>query len=108
MCKANIPRSRFLFKLVKYSYPWRFRSFIGINRDKLVLWSSERTYRKYLIEFESKGFLKRDRAYSTGIFSIEIKLNWEYNSTNAFMSQKGKDTRPKRLLCSCRSSLAGN
>jgi len=69
ICGASMPRMKFLFNIVKYSYPRRYRDFIGISRDKLVAWGNERTYLKYLNEFEQQGILNRGTAYSVGHFS---------------------------------------
>lgn len=89
-CRGNMPRSKFLFHLVKYSYPRKHRDFIGVHRDKLVEWSSNNTYLKYLNEFESRGFLRRGSAYIHGKFSKDLKLNWDYGNTRDALLDDGR------------------
>jgi len=90
ICGASVPRMKFLFNIVKYSYPRRFRSFIGVHRDKLIKWSSEKTYLKYLNEFERKGILTRGKAYSTGLFSKDLKLDWKYSDSSEAILYEGR------------------
>ena len=90
LCNGSLPRMRFLYKIVKYSYPRRFRTFVPVSQDKLSQWSSHRTYIDYLKEFEEKEIVTRGKAYSDGsqnrAFSKNLKLNWEYRkSTNAIL-----------------------
>ena len=87
---ASLPRTKFLFNLVKYSYPRRYRSFISIHRDRLVKWGSTETYLKYLGELENKGIIKRGKAYSSGQFSKDLKLNWQYRSSKSAVLYDGR------------------
>jgi len=87
---GNMPRSKFLFNLVKYSYPRRFRDFIGFHRDRLVSWASNRTYQKYLDELDNKGIARRGRAYSTDAFSKDLKLKWQYRSSDEAILYTGR------------------
>jgi len=94
---GSLPRMKFLFNLVKYSYPRRYRKLISIHRDRLVKWSSHRTYLKYLNEFEQKGIAKRGRAWSTGIkekgiaaFSKSLNLNWNFRSSQEAVLREGR------------------
>jgi len=89
-CKGNQPRSKFLFYLLKYSYPRRHRDFINIHRDKLASWSSTETYPRYLDEFKSSGLLKRGTSYLPGEFSKDLKLNWIYRSTDEAILYDGR------------------
>lgn len=82
--EGSLPRMKFLFNLVKYSYPRRYRKFISIHTDRLIQWSSHRTYQKYLNEFEKKGIAERKTAYLPGGFSKDLKINWKFrNDTDA-------------------------
>jgi len=88
--RASLPRMKFLFNLVKYSYPRRHRKLISIHRDKLVQWASWKTYLKYLDEFESKGLLKRRSAYQPSLFAKNLKMNWRYRSSNEAVLYEGR------------------
>lgn len=90
MTVGSFPRSNLFFYILKYSYPRRYRNFIGIHSDKLIEWCSWETYLKYLDEFERKGFLKRGKVYSDGNFSKDIKLNWDYKSSNEAVLLDGR------------------
>jgi len=78
--KGSKPRMRFLFNLVKYAYPRRHRTFIDIHSDKLISWSSKRTYLKRLDELESKGLIKRFQTYRKGEFSKSIQIDWNFKA----------------------------
>jgi hypothetical protein len=90
LCNGSLPRMRFLYKIVKYSYPRRFRTFVPVSQYKLIQWSSDRTYINYLNEFEEKEIVTRGKAYSDGsqnkAFSKNLKLKWKYRkSTDAIL-----------------------
>ncbi|MBU2633922.1 MAG: hypothetical protein KJ674_01630 [Nanoarchaeota archaeon] len=70
----------FLFNLVKYCYPRRYRTFINIPSDKLREWSPH-NYLKYLEEFSNQGIIKRGDKYSVGRFSKSIKPNWPFKDS---------------------------
>ncbi len=76
--RGNWPRSKFLYNILKYSYPRRHRDFINFHSNKLKEWSSNETYLPYLDYFEIRGVSERGSAYSIGDFSKSIKLNWKY------------------------------
>lgn len=88
--RGNMPRAKFLYYILKYSYPRRLRDFIGIHSDKLAQWSSKETNLKYLNEFKSMGVLSRGSAYSIGSFSKNIKLNWKYKSSDEAILYDGR------------------
>jgi hypothetical protein len=81
---------RFLFHLVKFCYPRRFRTFVSVHADKLLEWTDQRTYLKYLGELESKGILKRGTAYQTGHFSKSLKLNWPFKTSSEAVLYDGR------------------
>ena len=83
LCNANMPRMKFLYNLVKYCYPRRYRTFIDIHSDRLKEWSSRTNYLRYLEEF--RGILKRGEIYQVDKFSKSIKLNWNYKDTEAIL-----------------------
>lgn len=87
---GSLPRMKFLFNLVKYSYPRRYRKFISIHRDKLVKWSSHRTYQKYLNEFEAGGIAERKKSYLPGVFSKDLKIDWPFRSDQEAVLYSGR------------------
>jgi hypothetical protein len=87
---GNLPRAKFLFNLVKYYYPKRYRLFVGIHTEKLIGWSNERTYLKYINEFEEKGILKRGQKYLVGEFSKNLKLNWPFKNADQAVLFEGR------------------
>lgn len=78
LADGNMPRMRFFANLVQYINVRQQRESVGVHCDKLVSWSSSRTYLKYLDELSKKGILMRDDRYLTGKFSKRIKLNWPF------------------------------
>ena len=90
ICNASRPPMKFLFHLVKYSYPRRFKSFIPVHRDKLIDWGSKRAYLKYLDRFEEMGILKRGSSYSVGRFSKNLRLNWKYTGFTDAILYEGR------------------
>ena len=86
ICKGNLPRMNFLFHLVKYCYPRRYRSFIDIHSDKLIEWSSRRKYLEYLDELSKYEIIQRGKSYSVDRFSKSVKINWNFkDSRNAIL-----------------------
>ena len=71
---------RFLYSLVKYCYPRRYRTFIDIHSDKLKEWS-KRNYLKYLDELIKVGIIKRGDKYSVDRFSKSIKIKWNFKDS---------------------------
>lgn len=78
ICKANLPRMKFLHHLVKYCYPRRHRNFINIHSDKLKEWKSKRSYIQYLDELIKLEIIQRGNSYSVDRFSKSIKINWDF------------------------------
>ena len=87
---GNIPRARFLFELIKYTYPRRYRAFIGVHRDKLRSWAGVRSVNKFLNELEAKKLLKRGTAYQVGAFSKSITMNWKYGGESEAVLYEGR------------------
>ena len=75
--KANLPRMRFMFNLIKYCYPRKERDFLNIHRDKLAEWS-KRNYIQYLKELDQLGIAKRGKSYSVDRFSKSIEIDWKF------------------------------
>jgi hypothetical protein len=82
---GSMPRSRFLFYLVKYINPRRFRPFVPVHFDRFVEWGAQRTYTKYLNELEAKGLVKRGSAYSVGRFAKSISLKWDFKTSDSIL-----------------------
>jgi len=87
---ASIPKSRFLFNVVKYSYPRRHRTFVPVHTDLLTSWGNERTYGKYINELSEKGVVKRGDAYSVGRFSKSLKVDWNFRSSTDAVLYEGR------------------
>ena len=98
VCKGSIPRSRFLFHIVKYCYPRRYMDWVniragtqlkdrdkGYSNDTLTSWASGGTYTRYLNELESMGVLKRNDIYVPGVVSKGIHLDWNYKPDDAVL-----------------------
>lgn len=98
---GNIPRSKFLFQLVRYMNPRRHRNNVRIHRDKLVRWSNERTYLLHLLRLKlgCEGLFTRSTGYVPGKYSKSIKLKWNYrNESNAVLYQgRAVDTLDKAV-----------
>jgi len=88
--RGSLPRMKFLFNLVKYSYPRRHRKSISIHRDKLIGWASTETYLRYLGELGSKGIAERKSAYRPGLYSKDLKLNWKFRTSNEAVLFEGR------------------
>ena len=88
--KGSKPRMKFLFNLIKFAYPRRHRKFIPYHRDRLVRWSSTRTYQKFLNEFESQGITKRQKSYLPGLFAKDIKINWKFRDSREAVIHEGR------------------
>jgi hypothetical protein len=87
---GSLPRSRYLFELVKYAYPRRHRNTIHVHSDKLLDWGGWRTYVKYLNEFEAKGICKRKNGYSPGRFSKGLELIWNFKPKSDAVIYEGR------------------
>jgi hypothetical protein len=90
VAQASRTRMKFLFELVKYSYPRNQRSFIGIHTNKLTHWASSGTYQKYLAELEERKIVKRSDSYLVNKFSKAIKLNWDFKDSNQAILYDGR------------------
>ncbi|HUU26287.1 MAG TPA: hypothetical protein VM123_00610 [archaeon] len=90
ICEGSIPRIKFLFNLVKYAYPRRYRSALRIHSDKLIEWASKKTYQKRIIELEEKGIVLRGSGYLVSALSKALKLNWKFKSSSDAVLFKGR------------------
>jgi len=80
LAEGSLPRMRFIFELVKYMNPRRHRDSVPLHSEKLVQWSSMRTYQGHLRYLESKGILKRGTGYLVGQKAKDLKLTWPYKT----------------------------
>ncbi|MBA7689324.1 hypothetical protein ES703_97830 [subsurface metagenome] len=79
ICGGNLPRSRFVSKLIQYANPRQSRPYVRIHSDTLKDWSSKENYLKYLKELEEKGIIKRSNAYLSGTYSKAISFpGWTF------------------------------
>lgn len=91
---GSLPKSRFLFHLVKYCYPRRLRDKITVHRNLFVEWSSERTYGNRLQELAEMGIAQRGGYYIVGKKSKDLLLKWNYrHPENAILvDERAPDT----------------
>lgn len=75
--KANLPKAKFLYNLVKYCYPRHSRTFIQLHSDNLKEWS-QKGYMNHLEGLQRKGIVKRYGSYQVDKFSKSIKINWNF------------------------------
>lgn len=100
---GSIPRSRFLFHLVKHSYPRRHRTFVPVHSNLLRTWA--RQDGKYLNELEGKGIVKRGKSYLTSklakeiskkkgvevkAFAKSLSLTWDYKNSEDSVLFEGR------------------
>lgn len=78
--EGNLPRMKFLGELVRYINPRQQRGAVSVHRDRLIEWSSNRSYLKYIEEFTQKGIIQRDSKYVVGKAAKTIRLNWDFRS----------------------------
>lgn len=80
LCAGNLPRMRFTFELVKFMNPRRHREVVPVHSDKLIQWSSWKTYQRHLEYLDGKGILERGSGYLVGEKSKSLKLRWPYKT----------------------------
>lgn len=88
--KANLPRMRFLYNLVRYSYPRKQRDFLNIHSDKLIEWSSREKYNQYLKELNKSGIIKRGKSYLVDKFSKRIIIDWKFRNPKEAILYDGR------------------
>lgn len=81
ICEGNLPRIKFLGELIRYINPRQARGTVSVHTDRLINWSGHRTYLKYLQEFTQKGIIERSDKYTVGKAAKNIKLNWDFRSS---------------------------
>lgn len=99
---ASLPAAKFLFNLVKYCYPRRFRTFINLHsKEHLEAWS-QRGYLKHLEGLEKLGILQRYDTYQVDRFSKSIKIDWKWKDPgNAILID---DRAPEEFTDTVRAS----
>ncbi len=88
--QASIPRTRFLFEVVKYFNPRRHRNSVRIHTDKLIQWASRGTYKNRINEFQAKGLIERGNDYLTGKYSKSFKLKWKFRDSREALLYDGR------------------
>lgn len=76
---GRLPKVKFWFQLIKYTYPRRHRTFIDLHSDKLRAWS-KRNYQEYLAELERAGLLKRYGSYCVDRCAKSVKIAWPFKT----------------------------
>jgi len=93
---GSLPRMKFLYNLVKFANPRRYRKFIPYHTKRLIDWASRRTYQKYLNELGERGIAERGSSYlaagSHGLrpFSKDLKLNWNFRDSSEAVLHDGR------------------
>ena len=82
---GSLPRMRFLYSLIKFAYPRRYRGRIPIHSDLLLDWGSPRTYLRRLAELEQKGIVARESSYFVGSFAKHLVVNWPWRDAPAIL-----------------------
>jgi len=99
--EASLPKAKFLFNIVKYCYPRRFRTFISIHSDKLRDWS-KRGYQSQLEALQSQDIIKRYDSYQVDKFSKSIKINWQFkDSSQAILIDNRAPEDIKDTIAAC-------
>lgn len=90
--EASTPRMKFLYRLVMFSYPRRYRTAFPVHRDRFIEWGSRWGYPNQLRELEEKGIIERGQSYlSTETaqkrnkdaegFAKSLKVNWPFRDS---------------------------
>lgn len=82
LTKGSLPKMKFLFNLIKFANPRRYRNFIDIHSDKLIEWANERTYLKRINEASEKGIVKRYGSYKVGLCAKSFKIKWPWRGSS--------------------------
>lgn len=88
--KANSPRMKFIFNLIKYCYPRKQRNFLNIHSNKLIEWSSRENYNQYLEELHKLGIIKRGKSYLVDKFSKSITIDWKFRDPKEAILYDGR------------------
>ncbi|MBA7584074.1 hypothetical protein ES708_26027 [subsurface metagenome] len=86
----KLSRIRYLYHIVKYCNPRRYRYLINVHSDKLIEWSSRENYLKYIDELFRPGIIKRCGSYSVDRFSKSIKIKWNYRDPDNAILDDGR------------------
>jgi len=79
--KSGLPMAKFLFNLIKYSYPRRHNVFIKIHSNFLREWS-RRGYQEYIDALQELGIVKRYGSYRVDSYSKSMTVNWNFRDTS--------------------------
>jgi len=85
-----MPVASFLFGIVKYSYPRRYRHQFPVHTDKLIQWSSRRSYGTYLNALHEKDVVHRGSSYLAGQYSKPLTVNWSYGQSEHAIKYDGR------------------
>ncbi len=87
---GSLPLAKFTFHVVKYMNPRRDRQTVNVSANKLISWSSHRTYQANIERLEEKGILKRGNIYHVGEFSKALSLKWRYQTSDKAIFYDGR------------------
>jgi len=75
LSNSSIPQFKFLAQLIAYFNAYG-KTRLSIHRNRLIEWSSHKTYLRHIENLEARGILTRDSQYQVGKFAKAIKLNF--------------------------------
>lgn len=87
---GSLPKMKFLFNLIKFANPRRYRNFMDIHSDKLIAWANERTYLKRINEATEKGIIKRYGSYKVGVCAKSFKIRWPWRGSSEAVLYDGR------------------
>lgn len=88
--KASLPNAKFLFQILKYGYPRRFRTFIDLHSETLLQWSNVKGYQKQLEDLQRLEIVKRYDSYKVKAYSKSIKIKWNWKDTSKAILVDGR------------------
>lgn len=87
---GSLPKMKFLFNLIKFANPRRYRNFIDIHSDKLIEWASKDSYLTRINEASEKGIIKRYGSYTVGRCSKSFKIRWPWRGSSEAVLSDGR------------------
>ena len=99
--RGNMPRLKFMTELIRYCYPRRHRAAVQVHTDKLIDWSSKRTYLNWLTELEDAGIIERSTGYQVGAMAKAIKIKWPWRSSRDAVLLDGRSAGHRESLKHC-------
>ncbi|NIZ41361.1 hypothetical protein PVA45_07170 (plasmid) [Entomospira entomophila] len=96
--RGQLPKMKFIAKILSYLQASGGNLPRSIHRDKLVSWSSERTYLRHLEDLDQEGIIKRSHSYSTGNYAKRITLLQPKEDPTQMIAKTSDADRPADCL----------